>query len=290
MPERPAVDIGVVIATRDRRETLLATLAHLTALAERPAVVVVDNGSRDGTADAVRARYPQVRVEALAADRGAGARNAGLGALDTPYAALCDDDSWWAPGALARAATALDRAPHLAVLAARVLVGRRQSLDPVCAQMAASPLPADPSLPGPRVLGFVACGAVVRREAVLGVGGFDARYGIGGEEWRLALDLARAGWTLAYAPDVVAHHHPGASMHRRRRRSRAARNDLWTTWLSRSLPVAAHRSAAILAGAGSAAPLAALGALRGLPWIARERRPLAAAIEREVRLVERQPG
>jgi GT2 family glycosyltransferase len=285
-------DFAVVIATRDRRETVLATLVRLTALDERPEVLVVDNGSSDGTPAAVRERFPEVRLLALASDRGAAARNIGLRAVDARYVAFCDDDSWWAPGALTRAVAALDRAPRLAVLAARVLVGRQEKLDPVCALMAASPLGAQPELPGPRVLGFVACGAVVRREAVLSVGGFDGRYGIGGEEWRLALDLARAGWVLAYAPDVVAHHHPPASgpRRRRRRRVRSARNDLWTTWLHRSLPIAVHRSASILARAGAVAPLAAFHALRGAPWVARERRPLAAALEAEVRLVERQPA
>jgi GT2 family glycosyltransferase len=283
-------EVAVVIATRDRREAVMATLARLTALEERPTVLVVDNGSRDGTPAAVREGFTQVGVLALGRDRGAAARNAGLRGLDAPYVALCDDDSWWAPGALTRAAAALDRAPRVAVLAARVLVGRRQRLDPVCALMARSPLPADVGLPGPRVLGFVACGAVVRREAILAVGGFDGRYGIGGEEWRLALDLARAGWALAYAPEVVAYHHPLASGPRRSRRIRSARNDLWTTWLHRSLPVAAHRSASILMGAGAMAPLAALQALRGLPWVTRERRPLNAAVEADLRMVERQPA
>jgi N-acetylglucosaminyl-diphospho-decaprenol L-rhamnosyltransferase len=66
------------------------------------------------------------------------------------------------------------------------------------------------------------------------------------------------------------------------------RNDLWTAWLHRSLRVAARSTAGTLAGAGAVAPLAALHALRGVAWVARERRPLGAAIEAEVRLVEGQ--
>jgi GT2 family glycosyltransferase len=154
--------------------------------------------------------------------------------------------------------------------------------------MARSPLPEGAGLPGPRVLGFVACGAVVRREAVLAAGGFDERYGIGGEESRLALDLARAGWWLAYAREVVAHHHPDARGRGPWRTVQTARNDLWTAWLHRSPPAAARRSVAILGGAGAMAPLAVLAALRGAPWVARRRRPLAPAIERELRLIERQ--
>jgi N-acetylglucosaminyl-diphospho-decaprenol L-rhamnosyltransferase len=289
MPERPAADIGVVIATRDRRETLLATLAHLTALAERPAVVVVDNGSRDGTADAVRARYPQVRVEALAADRGAGARNAGLGALDTPYAALCDDDSWWAPGALSRAADVLDAHPRLGLLAARILVGPEEELDPVCEQMARSPLPATPGAAGPPVLGFVACGAVVRREAFEEVGGFDARYGIGGEETPLAVDLAAAGWELAYVDSVVAHHHPAGGGRRPGRQAAMLRNEMWAAWLRRPARAALRRTAGLIARNGPRRHTAAgvAQAVRGARWVARERRVVPAHVERALRVLER---
>jgi hypothetical protein len=47
---------------------------------------------------------------------------------------------------------------------------------------------------------FIACAVVLRRSAVLGVGGFSERFGIGGEEELLGWDLARAlgglGWGL----------------------------------------------------------------------------------------------
>lgn len=54
--------------------------------------------------------------------------------------------------------------------------------------------------------------------------------GAGGEERLLALDLARAGWGLAYAEDVVAHHHPSPWRQPELRRRRMVRNDLWTAW------------------------------------------------------------
>src|SRR3954452_21137143 len=44
--------VGVVMATRDRRDRVLDTLTRLTALPEQPPLVLVDNGSGDGTADA----------------------------------------------------------------------------------------------------------------------------------------------------------------------------------------------------------------------------------------------
>jgi GT2 family glycosyltransferase len=287
MPVTPR--IGVVIATRDRREALLETLGRVSALPERPAVVVVDDGSSDGTPAAVRDAFPRVQVLELGRGHGAAARNAGVERLRTPYAALLDDDSWWAPGALARAVEVLDRHPRVAVLAARVLVGDDERLDPVCEAMERSPLPAGLAEPGPAVLGFVACGAVVRRDAFLAAGGFDGHYGFGGEEQPLALRLASAGWELRYVPDVVAHHHPARSHTRSGRVAQALRNDLWTAWSSRRGAGALRASARLVRAAGWRRSTVAgvVRALRGAPWIALRRRPVAPGVEEGLRLLER---
>src|SRR5205085_6788645 len=71
-----------------------------------------------------------------------------------------------------------------------------------------SPLGIPADLPGPSLLGFVACAAMVRTEAFLAVGGFDPVVRFPGEEERVALDLAAAGWGLAYVDEVTIHHHP----------------------------------------------------------------------------------
>jgi hypothetical protein len=159
MPPSPS-RVAVVIATRNRGPELLGTLTRLLALSERPRIVVVDNGSTDGTAELVRARHPDVQV--------------------------------------------------------------------VCQEMADSPLQPADDLPGPPLLGFIACGAVVRRDAFLEVGGFDARLGVGGEEELLALDLAARGWGLAYVDEVVAHHYPSPSRDPADRRRLLVRNALWS--------------------------------------------------------------
>jgi NAD(P)-dependent dehydrogenase (short-subunit alcohol dehydrogenase family) len=80
---------------------------------------------------------------------GAAARTVGARRASTPYVAFCDDDSWWAPGALERARGHFARAPAMALLAAGIHVGAEERLDPTCAAMAASPLHDDADLPGP---------------------------------------------------------------------------------------------------------------------------------------------
>ena len=99
------------------------------------------------------------------------------------------------------------------LVAGAILVGEDEHLDPVCAQMAASPLPIEPDLPGPPV--------------------------------------AAQGWGLAYVAGVVAHHHPSADReHSASRRSRLARNQLLTAMMRRPWPVVA-RTAWSLASAGA---------------------------------------
>jgi GT2 family glycosyltransferase len=268
--------LGIVMVTRDRRENVLRSLARLRGLP----VCVVDNASADGTAGAVRESFPEVDVVRVDTNLGAGGRNLGARRLGCDLTAFADDDSWWALGSLSRAIALFDAYPSLALIAGRVLVGPACRLDPVCADMRTSPVPARHSLPGPAVLGFVACGAIVRTAPYLAVGGFDARYGVGGEERRLALDLAAAGWDLAYADDVIAHHHPAPSG-RPGRRWREVRNDLWSDWLRRPAPAAAASTARRLAGAPPAdGARGFVEAARGLPWVLRERRVVPAHVER----------
>jgi GT2 family glycosyltransferase len=260
--------VSVVIATRDRKDGVLATVRRLVALPDRPAVVVVDNASSDGTADEVSRAHPEVTVVRLPRNLGAVARNVGVARARTPYVAFADDDSWWQPGALTRAVDHFDGCPRLALLAARVLVGDELRVDPTSTVMRCSPLPRPPDLPGPAVLGFLACGAVVRRDAFLAVGGFSPLLFFLGEESILAYDLAVAGWSLAYADDVVAEHHPATVVRESVARRRLhERNDLLTAWLRRPLPVALSHTARLVRQARSdpAARGALTDALHRLP-------------------------
>lgn len=278
----------MVVITRDRRESLLATLGRLDELPERPPILVVDNGSGDGTAAAVRRSYPSVRLIEAGTNLGSAGRTLGMQAVNTPYVAFADDDSWWAPGALSAAADLFAASPRLALLAGRVLVGPEQRLDPVCAAMAASSLGQAPDLPGPSVLGFLACGAVVRRSAYLEVGGFHDRFGVGGEEELLAIDLVRRGHGLSYVDAVVAHHHPSPARDPAGRRRTQVRNVLWTAWLRRPAGTVA-RGVATLFPQLATDPAAGAGlvdAARGLPWVLRERSVVPAELERQLRSLE----
>lgn len=283
-PTRP---LGVVIATRNRSGRLAVTLRHLLALPERPEILVADNASTDGTRALLARDFPEVRVLALPVNHGALARNHGARALGTPYVAFSDDDSWWAPGALGRAAELFDAHPRLGLIAARTLVGPDAWPDPMNDVLARSPLGAATDLPGTQVLGFLACGAVVRRSAYLEAGGFHRLLFFGGEETLLAYDLAAHGWGVTHCADVVAHHHPDPGP-RDGRPAVQRRNALLTAWLRRPVPYALARTRALAADArrDGHARRALRETLSRLPAALRARRPLPPHVERAARLLE----
>lgn len=105
--------VTVVVPTRDRRMLLAATLTSiLSQRAVDVRVVVVDDGSNDGTPAFARSLDARIEVIGHATSTGAArARNDGLARVDTPWVAFCDDDDLWAPTKLAAQLAALASAP-----------------------------------------------------------------------------------------------------------------------------------------------------------------------------------
>jgi GT2 family glycosyltransferase len=273
--------VAVVVITHQRRAELLLALGRLVDLPEGPRVVVVDNGSTDGTAAAVRARFPQVELIASPENLGAVGRNLGVARLDTPYVAFCDDDTWWEPGSLRTAADVLDAHPRLAVVTARILVEPGGTEDPIVAELRDSPVRGAGWLPGPALGSFLAGASVLRRDAFAEVGGFSERLWLGGEEELMAGDLAAAGWELCYLPALTAHHRASPARDRHLRRRNGIRNTLWTTWLRRPVRPALRRTLHLLRTVprDRVTALALLDAVRGVPWVLRERQVLPPSAE-----------
>jgi GT2 family glycosyltransferase len=272
--------LSVVILTYNRVDELIRTLEQTLELPEAPSIVVVDNASTDSTSDVVAQRFPDVKLIALERNIGAAARNIGVQQVQTPYVAFSDDDSWWACGSLAMAVQLLDAYPRVAALCGRILLGPEQREDPICSAMASSPLPSN-GLPGPALLGFVACAVVFRRQAYLAAGGYEEKFFVGGEEELLTLDLVSAGWSVVYIPELVVHHYPSPQRDNISRQKIVIRNALWVAWLRLTLPAALRQTWRVCRTAPNRAVLKAalLNALRELPWVCRQRKVLPSNVE-----------
>jgi len=106
--------VAAVVVTYNRRDLLLESLAAVLAQTRAPdKVIVVDNASEDGTAAAVRDRFPSVHLAELRRNSGGAGGFAGGMALALADGAdliwLMDDDTVPEPGALSALLRARDR-------------------------------------------------------------------------------------------------------------------------------------------------------------------------------------
>jgi N-acetylglucosaminyl-diphospho-decaprenol L-rhamnosyltransferase len=280
--------VAVVIITMNGRERIARTLHHLLSLPERPRIVVVDNASSDGTAVMLRQTFPHVRVLRMDENLGAAGRNAGVRTLDAPYIAFAEDDSWYDPGALTRAADIFDANPQLALINAQTFVGEDRKREPLHDEMVASPVAHNAGSPGYCILSFLEGVSIVRRAAFLSVGGFNRRLGIGGPEEHLAADLLAGGWELRYVPHVRARHMPDHAEPSLGVRRLGLRNTLWFAWTRRPWRVAARWTLHVLRSS-PANVTTALGCFDALRWLVRlpsERRPLPPEVEAAMALLD----
>jgi GT2 family glycosyltransferase len=195
--------------------------------------------------------------------------------------AFCDDDTWWAPGSLRRAADVLDDHPGVALVNARIVVEPAGIEDPIVAELRDSPVPGPSWLPGPALGSFLAGASVVRRDAFVQCGGFNERLWLGGEEELLATDLITAGWELCYVEELTVHHEASRLRDAHARRRVGVRNTLWFTWLRRPVRPALRRTVHLARSLprDRVSVLAALDALRGVPWLLGERRARPPEVE-----------
>jgi hypothetical protein len=119
---RPTASVIVVNWNGERLlDGCLASLAVQTCR-ERE-VILVDNGSTDGSVDIVRRKFPEVRVVALPENRGfAGGDCAGLKAATGEFVALANNDVRVEAQWLERLGAAMAEHPEVGICASKVLV------------------------------------------------------------------------------------------------------------------------------------------------------------------------
>jgi glycosyltransferase involved in cell wall biosynthesis len=158
-------------------DTIQSVLAQTRPVDE---IIVVDDGSSDNTAEVV-ASYPRVRVIRRANGGPGGARNTGIAAASGEWIALLDHDDIWDSG---KSETQLQCA-----------------VDGMVAVIHASPHdPVDFNSLWKRRARVAPSSALVRREALLRVGGFDENRSIMGvEDLDLWLRLCLAGYRFVQA-------------------------------------------------------------------------------------------
>ena len=224
--------ISVIVVNWNRRDLLRACLRSLGRQTLAPSafeVIVVDNGSTDGSDRMLEAEFGPVasglRLRLIRNARNQGfcvAINQGIAASDSPFVALLNNDAEADPGWLAALLTAFDGPREVGMAASKILVWE----DPARIDKVGHLIYPDGQNRG-RGTGEVdrgqydrqnetlwpdGCAAMYRRDVFESVGGFDEDLFAYADDAELGLRARIAGWKCLYVPGAVVRHHRGSTL------------------------------------------------------------------------------
>jgi N-acetylglucosaminyl-diphospho-decaprenol L-rhamnosyltransferase len=222
-------DVTVVVVTWNA----LPWIEQCLASVEGEDVIVVDNGSTDGTVDAVHERFPAVRVIEQDNRGMGGGNNSGMREATGRYFFLLNSDAWVVGDGLARLVEFADAHPEAAVVGPRLLntdgsLQRSVRGEPTLWRLATEYLFIRKLAPRTNLLNPLYAGGfdhrivreadwlsgaalLVRREAADQVGLFDEDFFMFGEEVDWMTRFRRAGWKVLFFPAADVMHVGGAS-------------------------------------------------------------------------------
>ncbi|HTS32131.1 MAG TPA: glycosyltransferase family 2 protein [Bryobacteraceae bacterium] len=235
MSEGQTLDASVVVVSFNTRDLLRECLKSLCQQQGTSfETLVVDNASRDGSADMVAAEFPRVRLIPSATNLGfAAANNAAFPLAQGRYVVLLNSDAFLEAGALADSVRLMDRNPRTGIAGGR-LVGRDGSWQPAARMFPsvwndflaltglASAFPrsrffgradrtwCDP-LKNASVDWVPGAFLILRADALQRVGYFDEQFFLYYEEVDLCRRFRAAGYEVSYWPEIVVTHWGGES-------------------------------------------------------------------------------
>jgi N-acetylglucosaminyl-diphospho-decaprenol L-rhamnosyltransferase len=304
----PTIRLSVVVPTRDTCELTLACLAAVSraAAAERCEIVLVDDGSEDGTVDRVRVSFPRVRL--LRHDAPAGftsAANTGLRAASGSILLLLNSDTEVQPDGFRALMDAFERDPALGIAGAQLLNrdGSPQwsgGRSPDCLWLfaeASGVVRQVARLPGYRRLrplarstdrdvAWVSGAALAMRRSVWQrLEPLDESFRLYGQDLDFCTRAVDAGWKIRVLRDFSVLHHQGATVATiTRTADRHPAEYLWTDllrWSTKTRGAAYARRAALALSIGARVRLFARRLIT--PAVAGARRDRWSDQDREIR-------
>jgi len=294
-------EVSVIIVTWNGRQYLEGCLeAVVTQSGIAAEIILVDNGSSDGTVDFVRTRFPQVRVVALGENRGfAGGNNAGAHEARCEFLAFLNNDTIPDSTWLRALRNGIDVRAHFLLATSRIVYMHDSSVIDSAgdglfraggAYKRHHGAPVDAATVSREVFGVCGAACLISRRVFEELGGFDEDFFASHEDVDLSYRARLRGYRCRYVADAIVKHHGSATLGRASVSAvfHGQRNLEWmyvkntpASLLVRTLP--GHllynvASAAYCARVGllGAFLKAKLAAVRGLPGILRKR----AAIQR----------
>lgn len=289
--------ISVVIITMERKEDLLQAIRSVKDQTFSDCeIIVVDQGSSDGTAEAVRASYPDVHLVALPHNLGVpGGRNLGASRARGRILFFLDDDGVLAPDAFELIAKAFEEDQRLGIVSGKIIdyySGEFQEhywhYPAYMFNQRDHPF---------ETYAFSGGLSAIRRSVFEDCGGYDEFLFFAHEERGLALQFAARNWRIMYDPHLVMRHKGQARLGWDHDRfSTYLRARLLVTLVHCPLPdavpllttfIVGHLVQALKNGLVPAYLAGMGGALRDYQQAMSQRRPISKAAYRSIRRMER---
>jgi len=294
--------VSVLIVTWNRRADVLETIRSIYAQAYRNfEIIVVDNGSTDGTVDAIRQSYPEVKLIALDRNVGISAgRNVGIAAAQGDIIFCLDSDASLAHDTLANLVHKFQTESEVGVINSKIVNAYTKRLDggPGWVYSERSKLDQDSEFLS---WSFSEGGAAIRREVFDQVGPFWEFLFFGCEGQELSLRVWDAGYKVLYYPKSIVYHResPHSRIADERREYLFFRNSLciylvrypwWMLIWYVPLKVAAVLIRGARRGYLRSVLRALLSVMRQFPTLWKQRRPISDKTARVYLKLQRQHG
>ncbi|RMG97104.1 MAG: glycosyltransferase family 2 protein [Chloroflexi bacterium] len=219
------VVVSVVVVNWNGRSWLAQCLPSLQAQSFREfEIIVVDNGSRDGSVNWLNKNWPQVRVISLPQNTGfAHANNVGISAARGEYIVALNNDTRVGPDWLAAMVTAVSTAPNIGMIACQIRIwDEPHLLDSAGIEVDQAGIawnrgwrqPVTTATTPCEVFGPSGAAALYRRIMLEQIGFFDTDYFAYYEDVDLAWRAQKAGWRCLYTPAACVWHKHSASARR----------------------------------------------------------------------------
>jgi GT2 family glycosyltransferase len=233
--------VSVVVVNYNGLAHLEECLGSLASQTYSPLeVIVVDNGSSDGSVESVRRRYPQVRWLLLGRNTGfAAGNNRGFQIAAGSYVALLNNDAVAAHDWIETLVAAAERLSEFGMFASRILLRGAPGLVDKAGHLMywdgqnkgrGSGEPDGAEFDQPAEIFFPdGCAALYRRALLDDIGGFDEMFFAYGDDADLGIRARLRGWKAFYVPQSkVWHHHSGtAGVYSPQKIFWVERNRLW---------------------------------------------------------------
>jgi hypothetical protein len=217
------LDVSIIVVNFNGQRWLERCLgAAVRQLSPQCELIVVDNGSSDGSVGWIGRSFPEVRLVTLAENVGfAAGNNVGAKSARGGYLAFLNNDAEPQPHWLQSLRKALDAHPHAAIAASKIVFMH----DPSVVDSAGDGLtrwgggfkrlrgrPASEALETREIFGACGAACLVRREVFEEVGGFDERFFAVYEDVDLSYRIQLRGYSCLYVPEALVLHAGSATL------------------------------------------------------------------------------